>query len=49
MGFEEYFTNDGICLIEWAENIEDILPKNTIKIEMKHLSENQKEISIINR
>src|SRR3989344_4050210 len=26
-GFDEYFSNNGICLIEWAENILDILPK----------------------
>lgn len=46
MGFEEYLSSDGICLIEWAENIKEILPKNTIIIKMKHLKENQREISI---
>ena len=46
MGFDEYFHSDGICLIEWAERIEDILPKNTIKLEIKHLKENQRELNI---
>lgn len=46
MGFEEYLSSDGICLIEWAENIKEILPKNSIIIKMKHLKENQREISI---
>ena len=31
MGGEEYFEN-GICLIEWGEMIEPILPSNYIKI-----------------
>ena len=32
IGFEEYINGDGVCLIEWATMIEDILPKNIIKI-----------------
>ncbi len=31
IGGPEYFTN-GICVIEWGELIEDILPQNYIKI-----------------
>lgn len=31
-GGEEYFEN-GICIIEWGELIEDALPKEYIKIE----------------
>lgn len=31
IGGEEYF-NNGICIIEWGEIIEDILPKDYIKI-----------------
>lgn len=31
IGGEEYF-NNGICIIEWGEIIEDILPNNYIKI-----------------
>lgn len=26
IGYEDYFYNDGVCLIEWANLIEDILP-----------------------
>ena len=32
IGCEEYFFGDGVCLIEWAELIEDILPENVIWI-----------------
>ncbi len=27
IGYEEYIDGDGICIIEWAQLIEDILPK----------------------
>ena len=32
IGGEEYFEN-GICIIEWGELIEDVLPKDYIKID----------------
>lgn len=28
IGYEEYFYGEGVCLIEWAEIIEDILPED---------------------
>ena len=39
MGGEEYFEN-GICLIEWGEIIEDALPSNYIKITFSKGKEN---------
>lgn len=36
-GFDEYFDNEGICLIEWAEKIPLLLPKHTKKIYLSHL------------
>ena len=35
IGYEDYFYGDGVCLIEWANLIEDILPEyyTEIKIE----------------
>lgn len=32
IGFDDYVYGDGICLIEWAELIEEILPENCIRI-----------------
>lgn len=29
---DEYLFGDGICLIEWAENIKNIIPKNYVEI-----------------
>lgn len=39
MGGEDYFEN-GICIIEWGEQIEEILPKGYTKITFSKLGEN---------
>ncbi|MEG2457758.1 MAG: tRNA (adenosine(37)-N6)-threonylcarbamoyltransferase complex ATPase subunit type 1 TsaE [Bacilli bacterium] len=40
IGIEEYFRKNGVCIIEWADLIEDILPKNRLDIRIKVISEN---------
>lgn len=35
IGYEEYFDGAGVCLIEWANLIEEILPKEHIRIVME--------------
>ena len=32
IGYEDYFYGEGICLIEWAELITEILPKQCVRI-----------------
>ncbi len=32
IGYEDYFYGDGVCLIEWAELIEEILPQHRTQI-----------------
>lgn len=32
LGYEDYFYGEGVCLIEWAKLIDDIMPENIIKI-----------------
>ncbi|MDE6748985.1 MAG: tRNA (adenosine(37)-N6)-threonylcarbamoyltransferase complex ATPase subunit type 1 TsaE [Lachnospiraceae bacterium] len=32
IGYDEYFYGDGVCLIEWANLIEEILPEKYMKI-----------------
>lgn len=31
-GFDEYLDGEGICVIEWADNIKNVLPDNLIKV-----------------
>ncbi len=47
IGYEEYFySNDGICLVEWADRVEDALPKNATLIHLEIVSENERRITI---
>ena len=27
IGYEDYFFGQGVCLVEWANNVEDVIPK----------------------
>ena len=44
-GFFDYMGN-GVMVIEWSENIENALPDDCIRIYIKHISENEREIII---
>lgn len=35
MGYEDYFYGGGICFIEWPELIEELLPEDAVKVEIK--------------
>ncbi|MBO4818844.1 MAG: tRNA (adenosine(37)-N6)-threonylcarbamoyltransferase complex ATPase subunit type 1 TsaE [Firmicutes bacterium] len=36
MGFEEYLHKGGVCLIEWADLIEDMLPPDTVTLKLSY-------------
>ena len=44
LGYEDYFFGDGICLIEWPDRIEALLPNDTIRLRFTHLGGNKREI-----
>ncbi len=46
MGFQEYFDSQGICLIEWSERIENLLPDSCIKITLSYIGEDKRKIEI---
>ncbi len=35
LGYEEYFYGDGVCIVEWASKIEELIPEEHIWIELK--------------
>ena len=45
IGYEEYLFSSSYCFIEWPEKIEDLLPTNYLKINMK-LDDNNRIINI---
>jgi ATPase, YjeE family len=40
IGIEEYFTKNGVVVIEWADTIKDILPEERLDIKFKIVDEN---------
>lgn len=36
LGYEEYFYGNGVCIIEWAELIEDIIPDDAMRIQISY-------------
>ena len=43
-GLTEYFGNiDAVCMVEWAENIGSLIPKNHIKITIEKLDETSRK------
>ena len=44
-GFFDYMDN-GVMVIEWSENIENALPDNCVRVYIKVISENEREIVI---
>ena len=43
LGFEEIFDSDDVCVVEWANFIEDIFPVDRLTIEIKKIDENIRE------
>lgn len=35
IGIEDYFDSGAVCLIEWPDKVEDILPYDTVRVEVK--------------
>ena len=46
IGIEEYFHKNGVVIIEWAETIKDILPKERLEICLKIVDENKRVLLI---
>ena len=44
LGYNEYFDSEGLCLIEWPELIEDLLPHDCIRLHIREESDGTREI-----
>lgn len=44
LGLTDYFQGDNVCIIEWAENIEDALPDNVKEVTIIKTGENERKI-----
>ena len=48
IGFDEYLSSGGICIIEWPENIPNSLPKNRINVKLMRAGNDARTIIIEN-
>jgi len=46
IGFEDYIYSDGVSLIEWASKASDLMPENAISVNIKIISDNERQIDI---
>ena len=46
IGVEDYFDSGAVCLIEWPERIQDILPDDTVTVHITELAEGSRQIDI---
>ena len=45
LGLNDYFNKDNICILEWATNVEDILPESVKKVTISKISEKERRIT----
>lgn len=46
IGFENYFDSGNLCLIEWPEMIEPLMPEKYIRVEIRHgVNDDEREIT----
>ncbi len=43
---EEYFNDNSICVVEWPYNVNELLPKEYLLINLLAISENERKITI---
>lgn len=46
IGYEEYFFNDGVCVVEWAEKLNNLTPDDYLGIEFTPKGQNKRSITI---
>jgi tRNA threonylcarbamoyladenosine biosynthesis protein TsaE len=44
MGYEDYFDSGYLCLLEWPELIEELLPEDAVKVTITELEDCTREI-----
>lgn len=46
LGFDEYFEDEALTVIEWSQFIKDLLPKEALVINIKVIDESQRQITL---
>lgn len=46
IGVEDYFDSGALCLLEWPERIEDILPDDTVRVNIELLDDDSRRLTV---
>ncbi|MDE7420422.1 MAG: tRNA (adenosine(37)-N6)-threonylcarbamoyltransferase complex ATPase subunit type 1 TsaE, partial [Muribaculaceae bacterium] len=46
IGIEDYWDSGNLCLMEWTENIEDILPDDTLFVEIEEQPDHSRLVTL---
>lgn len=46
LGLTDYFYSNGVCVIEWSQNIKSVLPTKVKEVFIKKIDENTREITL---
>ena len=47
IGVEDYFDSGALCLLEWPERIEEMLPDDTVKVEIRVNDDDSRTIHVV--
>lgn len=45
LGFEEYFMGDGICIVEWSERLDELMPSDHLSVTFEHGGEDLRRLT----
>lgn len=46
LGFEEFFYGEGICVVEWSERLQELLPADHLTVAFDYLGDERRSITI---
>lgn len=46
LGFEEFFYGDGVCVVEWSERLDELLPADALTLLFEYAGDDKRQITI---
>ena len=47
LGYHDYFFGEGICLIEWPDRVEELLPGDIWRLRLTHVGPEQRQLVLL--
>ena len=46
IGWEDYLRQNGVCAVEWSENVADALSADCLRVDIRYLGDTERQITI---